>query len=231
MTRLPITTLGDADADAKHASELIEQKLNELLSDRERVVFAVSGGRSPWKMFKQLASSTAVDWNAVHIVQVDERIAPDGDPDRNWTMLHEVFSESLPEANLHPMPVASTFPEQDAVHYEYLLQNLTGGYSIGLTHLGLGADGHTASLFPGDDALTVQNRTVVTTDKVYAGRRRMTLTAAAINTSDHILWQIQGSDKSVMLQRLIDGDQSIPAGLIRRTDVHIVADAAAAGVS
>jgi 6-phosphogluconolactonase len=163
-----------------------------------------------------------VSWEHAAVFQVDERVAPDGDPDRNLTHLRR----SLPAAALpaiRPMPVAEPDLEAAAAAYAASLPE-----RLDLVHLGLGADGHTASLVPGDPVLDVVDRDVAVTG-AYQGRRRMTLTYPALERARAILWLVTGADKSEALEKLLARDPSIPAGRITNTHQLVVADRAAAG--
>ena len=180
-------------------------------------VMAVSGGRTPWQMLRALAGEH-VPWNAVHIVQVDERVAPAGDPDRNLTHLHESLLEHAPlkPHQIHAMPVESNDLEAAAAAYANTLRELCGTPPvIDLVHLGLGPDGHTASLVPGDPVLNVSNRDVALTG-MYQDRRRMTLTYPIINRARQILWLVTGADKCGPLMQLRNGDPAIPAGRVNQ---------------
>jgi 6-phosphogluconolactonase len=171
-----------------------------------------------------------VPWQAVHVVQVDERVAPAGDPDRNLTHLYESLLEHAPlrSEQIHAMPVEAAELERAAERYAATLRNIAGSPPVlDLVHLGLGADGHTASLVPGDPVLTVTDADVALTG-VYQGRRRMTLTYPILNRSRQVLWVVTGSDKVDALTRLRDADRSIPAGRIQRENAVILADRAAA---
>jgi 6-phosphogluconolactonase len=193
---------------------------------------AVSGGKSPWAMLRDLANED-VPWKDVHVFQVDERIAPAGDPDRNLTHLSEslLSHAPLPPARIHAMPVESADPEAAARAYAKTLESLAGSPPVlDLAHLGLGPDGHTASLIPGDPVLGVTDRDVALTG-VYQGRRRMTLTYPVLNRSRRILWLVTGTDKVPAFARLRAGDPSIPAGRVRSDVALVVADRAAAGPS
>lgn len=227
---MTIEVLQDAEAIAIRGASWVAGTLIRVAASRPRCVLAISGGRSPWPMFRRLAMDPAVPWDRVHILQVDERIAPDGDVDRNWTETQHVFGSVVPSENLHPMPVQSEDLEAAGEQYATLLDELTGGRGLCVAHLGLGADGHTASLFPDDSILDVQARSVAVTSRPHAGRRRMSLTFPALSRAHHLLWQIQGSDKAIMLGRLIDGDVGIPAGRVRRDTALVLADAAAMGI-
>ena len=169
-------------------------------------------------------------WNAVYVVQVDERIAPDGDPDRNLTHLRESLLEHAPlgEEQIHPMPVDSRNLESACLRYALTLEQLAGSPPVlDLVHLGLGPDGHTASLVPRDPVLEAMDADVALSG-IYQGRRRMTLTYPTINRSRFVLWLVTGEEKSPMLPRLLARDVSIPAGRVRANRAAILADQAAA---
>ena len=180
-------------------------------------------------MLRALADED-VPWTGVHVIQVDERIAPAGDPDRNLTHLRESLGPTtLAQDHLHAMPVEQVDLEAAARGYGRLLEQIAGTPPVfDLAHLGLGADGHTASLVPGDPALNVASQDVTITG-VYIGRRRMTLTYPVLNRARHILWLVTGADKAAMLSRLRAADRSIPAGRVRQEQALILADRAAAG--
>src|SRR5262245_269235 len=174
---------------------------------------AISGGHTPWKMLRALADEP-MPWADLHVVQVDERVAPDGDPDRNLTHIRESLLAHCPldRGQVHAMPVES--PDLDAAveRYALTLHQIAGSPAvIDLAHLGLGPDGHTASLVPGDPVLDVTDADVALT-RIYQGRRRMTLTYPLLNRSRRILWLVTGQEKAEMLARLYDGDGSIDSG-------------------
>jgi 6-phosphogluconolactonase len=190
----------------------------------------VSGGHTPWIMLRALATED-VPWDAVHVYQVDERVAPAGDPDRNLTHLQESLLQHAPlrPENVHAMPVESPDLKSAAAQYAAVLQELAGSPPVlDLVHLGLGPDGHTASLVPGDPVLKITDVDVGVTG-VYQGHQRMTLTYPAINRARRVLWVVTGSEKVEMLRRLLDGDESIPAGRVHREQALALADRAAAG--
>jgi 6-phosphogluconolactonase len=216
-----IEVLADAEAVAERAATFVAGAARTAIAAHGRFVIAVSGGRTPWAMFAHLAGMD-VAWDRVVIFQVDERIAPDGDPERNLTHLNE----SLPAAarpGVRPMPVTAADPEQAAALYARGLPP-----SFDLIHLGLGPDGHTASLVPGDPVLEVTDRDVAVTEP-YQERRRMTLTYPAFDRAACIMWLVTGADKRDALARLRAGDPTIPAGRIAAARAVIIADAAAAG--
>ena len=222
--------LADADVVARTAAAIIAAEARAATVTRSRFVMAVSGGHTPWLMLHALASED-VPWESVHVVQVDERVAPAGHPDRNLTHLRESLGEQapLPHDHVHAMPVEAPDLQAAAARYALTLQEIAGSPPIlDLVHLGLGPDGHTASLVPGDPVLDVTDADVALTG-VYQGRRRMTLTYPILNRSRRILWLVTGSEKVGMFARLRDGDLSIPAGRVRRDQALVVADRAAAG--
>ena len=169
----------------------------------------------------------------MHVVQVDERVAPAGDPDRNLTHLRESLLEHAPlrPEQIYAMPVESADLEAAATRYAQTLREIAGLPPVlDLAHLGLGPDGHTASLVPGDPVLKVTDADVALTG-VYQGRRRMTLTYPILNRSRRILWLVTGSEKVEMLMRLRNGDESIPAGRVCQDQAIVLADRAAAPVA
>jgi 6-phosphogluconolactonase len=225
-----IDVLADADAVARQAAALIAAEARAAAAARGRFVMAVSGGHTPWVMLRALAGED-VPWASVHVVQVDERVAPAGHPDRNLTHVRESLLEHAPlrPEQIHAMPVeAPDLQQAAAARYALTLQELAGTPPVlDLVHLGLGPDGHTASLVPGDAVLDVSDADVALTG-VYQGRRRMTLTYPIINRSRRILWLVTGSEKAGMLVRLRAGDPSIPAGRVQGDEALVIADRAAA---
>ena len=226
---MKIEVLADANAVAQKAAEIIATEARLAVAARGRFIMAVSGGHTPWQMLRILAGED-LPWKNVHVVQVDERVAPAGHPDRNLTHLRESLLEHAPlrSEQIYAMPVES--PDLDAAtkRYALTLQEIAGSPPVlDLAHLGLGPDGHTASLVPGDPVLNITDSDVALTG-VYQGRRRMTLTYPILNRSRRILWLVTGSDKVAALQRLRDGDVSIPAGRIQRDQALVLADQAAA---
>lgn len=229
---LQIEVLADDDAVAKAAAGKIAAAAREAVDSRGLFTLAVSGGKTPWAMLRDLASEE-VPWSQIHVFQIDERIAPEGDPDRNLTHLHESLlgNAPIPKENIHAMPVNSADPVQGALEYEKTLQEFCGNPpTLDMAHLGLGPDGHTASLVPGDPVLEVADRDVALTDPVnlYQNRRRMTLTYPMINRSRKILWLATGAAKVPMIVRLKAGDHTIPGGRISQERALMLTDTAAA---
>ena len=220
--------LPDADAVALRAAEQIAAAARNAVQARGRFSVAVSGGHTPWQMLRALADQD-VPWSAVHFFQVDERVAPAGDPDRNLTHLRASLLERAPlrPEQVHAMPVEASDLEAGAKQYSLSLQQLAGTPPVlDLVHLGLGPDGHTASLVPGDPVLAALDQDVALTGP-YQGRRRMTLTYPALDRAREILWLVTGAEKAGMLARLRTGDAAIPAGRVRRDHALILVDRAA----
>jgi 6-phosphogluconolactonase len=208
----------DAATLAIRAASFVNERAGASVAAGGRFTFAVSGGKTPWAMFGELAQE-AVPWKAVEIFQVDERVAPEGDPDRNLTHLHQSLGAA--PATVLAMPVEDPDLEAAAAAYSELLPR-----RFDLVHLGLGPDGHTASLVPGDPVLEVSDRMVAVT-RPYQEHRRMTLTYPALARADEILWLISGEDKRDALAKLLAGDTSIPAGRVQARHSTILADSSA----
>src|SRR6202051_339864 len=225
-----IEVLDSADSVAQRAAAIIAADARAAVAARGRFLMAVSGGHTPWVMLRALQAED-VPWPEVHVVQVDERVAPAGHPDRNLTHLRESLLDHAPlvPEQIHNMPVESPDLEAAAAQYATTLRHIAGSPPVlDLVHLGLGPDGHTASLVPGDPVLDVENTDVAITG-VYQGRRRMTLTYPVLNRSRRVLWVVTGGEKAGMLARLEAGDASIPAGHVSRDHAVVLADRAAAG--
>jgi 6-phosphogluconolactonase len=226
---MKIEVLADADAVARKAAAIIAAEARDAVIARGRFILAVSGGHTPWIMLRALAGEK-VPWEELHIVQVDERIAPEGHPDRNLTHLRESLLTRVPlrPEQIHAMPVEAPDLEAAAKTYSRTLVEMAGSPPVlDLVHLGLGPDGHTASLVPDDAVLKVSDADVALTG-AYQGRRRITLTYPIINRSRRILWLVTGNDKAGPLVRLRNADPSIPAGRIRQDQALVLADRAAA---
>jgi 6-phosphogluconolactonase len=228
---MTLEVLADADAVAYRAADVIAAEARTAVRDRGRFTVAISGGRTPWVMLRTLSARADVPWAHVHVLQVDERIAPGGHADRNLTHLCGSLlshTQSRP-TRIHAMPVESDDLDDAALDYADTLAVVAGTPPvIDLVHLGLGADGHTASLVPGDPVLDVTGADVALT-RPYQGRRRLTLTYPALNRARRVVWLITGKDKGGMLASLRRGDTAIPAGRVRRDAAMVLADRAAAG--
>jgi 6-phosphogluconolactonase len=217
-----LEVVADEKAAARRAAELIAEAGSAAAAARGPFEMAMSGGRSPWAMLAILGELEQMPWSQTELFQVDERIAAPGSEDRNLT--HMVLGLSMEhQPALRPMPVTQRDLEAAAREYESSLPE-----RLDLVHLGLGPDGHTASLVPGDPVLEVRDRRVALTAGEYQGYRRMTLTYPALDAARRILWLVTGADKRDPLAKLLAGDPSIPAGRVQNDDMIVVADEAAA---
>ena len=226
---MKLEVFDDPDAVARAAASTIAADARTAVAARGLFTMAVSGGHTPWAMLRDLANEQ-VPWDNVHVFQIDERIAPAGDPDRNLTHLRESLLSHAPlkPEQIHAMPVEMPDLEAAAKAYSQTLREFAGSPpTLDLAHLGMGPDGHTASLVPDDPVLNITDADVGFTG-MYMGRRRMTLTYPVLNRSRRILWLIAGAEKVTMLPRLLDGDTSIPSGKISREQALVLADRAAA---
>ena len=217
-----IEVLPDADAVALRGAELIAEAAREATAAGDGFDMAASGGRTPWAMYGQLEDQ-AMPWAETRIFQADERIASAGSAERNLTHLIAALSLGV-QGSLRPMPVTAEDPEAAAEEYALALPE-----ALDLIHLGLGPDGHTASLVPDDPVLNVSDRRVAVTGGEYQGSRRMTLTYPALAGARRLLWIVTGEEKREPLAKLLYRDPSIPAGRVEFTDSVVVADEAAAG--
>lgn len=213
---------GDEKAAARRAAELIAGHGEAAAAGRGVFDFAMSGGRSPWAMLAILGELEQMPWGRTELFQVDERVAAPGSDDRNLT--HMVLGLSMDhQTALRPMPVTQRDLDGAAREYEASLPE-----RFDLVHLGLGPDGHTASLVPGDPVLEVHDRRVAMTGGDYQGHPRMTLTYPAIDAARRIVWLVTGAEKREPLAKLLAGDESIPAGRVHNDSMIVIADEAAA---
>jgi 6-phosphogluconolactonase len=218
---LDLEVTKDEKAAARRAAELIAVAGAAAVADHGTFAFAMSGGRSPWSMLAILGELEEMPWPETELFQVDERIASPGSEERNLT--HMVLGLSMDhQSTLRPMPVTNRDLDAAAHEYETSLPD-----RLDLVHLGLGPDGHTASLVPGDPVLEVDDRRVAITTNPYQGHRRMTLTYPALDEARQILFLVTGEEKRTPLQQLIAADPSIPAGRVKNDAITIVTDQSA----
>jgi 6-phosphogluconolactonase len=223
---MELDVLATAEAAAQAAAARIAREARRAVRERGRFVVALSGGRTPWQMM-ELLGAEELPWEDVRVVQVDERIAPAGHPARNLTHLRESLIAKTPlrESQLLPMPVDAENLDTAATDYAKTLEGLSGSPPrLDLVQLGLGADGHTASLVADDAVLEVDDRDVALTDRAYQGHRRMTLTFPVLARARRILWLATGAEKAPMVERLLRADPTIPAGRVPQSAAVLVAD-------
>ena len=222
--------LPDRDSVARRAADFIAERANSAIAARGQFTIATSGGTTPWLMLQYL-SQVDIKWEQVQMFQVDERVAPAGDRSRNWTHLSESLLSriTIPSQNAHAIPVDTGDLEVAAENYAATLSSIAGIPAVlDLVHLGLGADGHTASLVPGDPVLSINHIDVAITNP-YQGQRRLTLTLPILNRARSVLWVVVGTDKQHALRKLISSDPSIPAGRVRTSFATLLADSTAMG--
>ena len=218
----------DAHTAARSAAAAVAQACREAVRERGHALVAFSGGETPWLMLEAIASTSTCRGREVFVAQVDERVAPTGDPRRNLTRLREILVEQgqLPAANLLQMPVEQANLGDAAAQYQATLESIAGEpLRLDIVQLGLGADGHTASLVPGDPVLDVSDRDVALTG-LYQGTRRMTLTFPALNRARARLWLVTGASKLAALQELVSGVGSSPAVRVAREAATVITDLA-----
>ncbi len=219
---IELEVVADERAAARRGAELIAAAGRGAVAERGIFELAMSGGRTPWAMLAILGDLEEMPWAETELFQVDERVAAPGSEDRNLT--HLVLGLSLEhQSALRPMPVTHRDLDAAAREYESSLPE-----ALDLVHLGLGPDGHTASLVPGDIVLEVDDRRVAITRGEYQDHRRMTLTYPELAAARRIVWLVTGEEKREPLAKLLAGDDSIPAGRVRNDDIVVVADEAAA---
>lgn len=219
---IDLEVVADERAAARRAAELIAAAGSAAVAERNMFSLAMSGGRSPWAMLAILGCEEEMPWAETELFQVDERIASPGSEERNLT--HMVLGLAMEhQSALRPMPVTQRDLEAAARDYESSLPE-----PLDCVHLGLGPDGHTASLVPGDPVLDVTDRRVALTESSYQGHRRMTLSYPALAEARRIVWLVTGPEKRDALAKLLAGDPSIPAARVENANMAVVADEAAA---
>jgi 6-phosphogluconolactonase len=213
---IQVELLPDPRSVGRRAADLIAEAVRRAISDGRRFAWAISGGETPVPMFRRLGELD-LPWDLIDTWQVDERIAPPEDPDLNRSrQLRALPFEAM--GGIRWMPVEDEDLEAAAARYASALPE-----RFDVVHLGLGADGHTASLVPGDPVLDVWDRDVAVTGP-YEGRRRMTLTYPALSRADRVVWVLTGREKREALRRLIGSDRSIPATHVPVADQVVLTD-------
>lgn len=228
---LPVEVHADAAALARAAADHIAGLAAQAIAQRGQFLLALSGGKTPQAMLHALTMAP-IDWRRVHLLQVDERIAPPGSAARNLTQLAEALLAhvAIPAAQVHPLPVDAADPQAAMAGYEVLLRQLAGNPpQLDLVQLGLGSDGHTASLLPGDAALAVADQALALS-ACHQGWRRMTLTLPVLNRARRVLWLVSGADKAAVLARFLAGDAVLPACRVSRENALLLCDEAAAAL-
>ena len=225
-----IHVLADAASVAEAGADFIADAARAAVEMRGVFTLAVSGGRSPRMMLEALARRD-VPWQHVKVVQVDERVAPTGSPDRNIEIVRTLLVDTaLPPEDLYAMPVEASDLAAAAARYALTLEAIAGSPPVlDLIHLGLGADGHTASLVPEDPVLELTDFWVGITG-TYQHHRRMTLTYPVLNRARAILFVVTGDEKAEAMLRLSRHDGASPAGRIANSNIVVLADQKAASL-
>jgi 6-phosphogluconolactonase len=224
-----IHVLPTVEAAAERAAEWLRAEIGRATASRGRCLLALSGGRTPWRMLHDLRR-LRVHWHGVEVFQVDERLVAANDERRNARRIADllVAPDALAATAFHGMPVEHQPLADGAADYATLLAERCGTPPVlDVVQLGLGTDGHTASLLPGDALLDDADHDVGISG-AYQGVRRMTLTYRVLNAARHRLWLVTGEDKARALRALWDGDEASPAGRVAREAAFVFADAAAA---
>ena len=228
-----VEVLVDGEALAERAVELLVASAARAIDERGQFVWAVSGGSTPRRMLQLLSERRDLDWSRTHLFQVDERLAPDGDPDRNATMLQtelltDTFLAHNTPAGIWLMPVTANDSVAAAAEYAETMDALAGTPVVfDLIQLGMGGDGHTASLIPGDPIVDVIDRDVAISQE-YQGRLRMSFTWPVLDRAKELLWVIGGESKQDAVRLFLDSDSSIPATLPTQARATVLLDQAAA---
>jgi 6-phosphogluconolactonase len=230
-----LEVLADPEALATRAADL----MTSIAKSKPRVAIALSGGSTPRRLYQLLATSPRLEafpWAQVHWFWGDERFVPPDDPASNYRMTREAMlaHAPVPPHHVHPMPTVGLSPEAAAAAYERTLKEFYGADTLApdrplfdLNLLGLGTNGHTASLFPGMPVLEERQRWVGTMHDPEAGTR-ITLTYPALESSRETVFMVAGADKKTVLRKVLDGDQAQPAARLRpRGSLLFLADRAA----
>jgi 6-phosphogluconolactonase len=228
----------DDDALMTAAAETVVRSAAEAIEEAGQSTIALSGGTTPKRLYQLLATpgyASRIDWLRVHVFFGDERCVPPNDPASNYRMAREALLDRvpLPPTNVHRMR-GEADPAVGAADYERELRTVLGARSrLDLVLLGMGDNGHTASLFPGLTAVREHERWVVAEYVAEVGMWRLTLTPATINAAAEVVFLVSGAGKADMLARVVDGPRQpdqLPAQVVAPTNGQLrwLVDAAAA---
>lgn len=228
----------DLEALNAAVAELIIASVATALESRPRASLALSGGSTPRRLYAELGHHPyreRIDWNRLHVFLVDERFVPPDDEESNQRMIRETLlsTSPLPERNFHPMPFIPNAPERAAHDYESELKSffsLDSAPQLDILLLGMGPDGHTASLFPGTAAVNIHDRWVAPTVNPAGPSQRLTLTLPVLNRARTAAFMITGADKAETLREVIEERPAVlPAAHVELEsgDLHWLVDSAA----
>ena len=196
------------------AAHFFTIEYDKAIAKKGKFIVALSGGNTPRHLYELLAShvcSLNIDWKRVYLFFSDERYVPQNDKDSNFKMVKDNLLKeiAIPEKNVFPIPT-STSPEKDALKYEATIRKMFAGKpaAFDLLLLGMGADGHTASLFPGANVLTEKKRLVKEIYVPEKNMERITFTLPLINRAKQVLILVSGKDKKDVLQKI--SGKSVP---------------------
>lgn len=231
-----VEVFADADALAEAAATLVADQAGRSLQARGRFLLALSGGSTPRALYQRLARRADIDWTAVHVVWGDERCVPPDDPASNYRMTREALLDHvpIPAAHLHRIR-GEAAPDAEAARYDAELRALVGDGALDLVLLGLGTDGHTASLFPDEPPSSDDRRWARVVSFADARGTRITLTDVPLTTARRVVFLVAGADKAPVQAAVLGqtGDAtSLPAQRIARAaaDVRWLVDRAAAAM-
>jgi 6-phosphogluconolactonase len=238
--KLEIRIFPDINALSKAAAEEIVQLVNDAVKARGRFTLALSGGATPRTLYNLLATeySDKIPWESVHLFFGDERFVPQDDPESNFAMAYDALISKVPiqERNVHPVPTDAGSPEAAAQRYEGEIKGFLGEDTFDLVLLGMGEDGHTASLFPGDPVLEEGKRWVAAVEAPasYRTRQRVTMTLPLINRARKVFFLVAGEKKGEVLGTIIDrpdmAEKLYPAARVWANRVEWFVDKAARGL-
>jgi 6-phosphogluconolactonase len=225
-----IQVYSDAEALSKAAAELFVQLSQAAIARYGRFTVVLSGGSTPKRVHELLAQSPhreAVDWQNVHVFWGDERCVPMDDERSNAKMAYDTLLNHVPvpPSQIHPMS-GTLPPAESAVQYEAILKGYFSEQAprFDLVFLGMGDDGHTASLFPGTTALKEEARWAIENYVEKVGMYRITLTAPAINWADAIAFMVAGANKAQVLKEVLEGEYQpdvLPSQLIQPANCEV----------
>ena len=219
---MEVQVFQDLETLSIRAAEFFVETSNNYISSKGKFAAAVSGGSTPVRLFALLGSGLfrdKVDWHDVHIFMVDERFVPSSHKDSNYRILHENLLSKIPIPgdNVHPVKTDEPSPQISAKKYEEEMRKFFGLSKGSLPEfdiifLGIGEDGHTASLFPGSNVLEEKERLAVPVMTGEMGHYRITLTLPVINNAENVIFLVGGRDKAEVLKKVLeDREPSLPA--------------------
>lgn len=208
-----------ADELAHGVADALVDEVSRRLRQQPLFSLVLSGGNTPRALYRLLATEyrQRIDWSRVHLFWGDERYVPHDHPASNFRMARETLIAPLniPPENIHPMPTNASSPDDAARLYEQELRTFFGGIPrFDLVLLGIGADGHTASLFAGTSALKEQERWVAVGEAPVEPRVRLTLTLPVLNAARTVYFLVTGADKAEAARRVLLENAPLPAALV-----------------